>query len=300
MRNFNKLILLLLILSISLLGEQIKDPYSGITLPNKLGDFDRTKIIDNEKSNPGLGTTVLYNTRGVKASIYIYNMERKFITDGINSPYIKKGFLQAQSDIRRAADLGYYEIASKINTTSTFLNKKTSSVPVLKAEFTLTNNKNKSTSILYLTATNNHLFKIRISYATSDQKYVQSIIETFLTKVAKLINSSYTEWNVVNTFGKSKVYANKNYIERKGNFISTIVIYSLDPSGTDKTNGKPVSEMLMLEEYDVVKDQFRIQSIQFIYDDATVSKPMGSGLKWKPATGGNQSTLDFLKSTIKK
>lgn len=300
MLKINKTILLIFILAISLFGEDMKDKYSGISLPDKLGSFSRTKIIDNEIENPGLGTTIYYNRPGVKATIYIYNMGEKLITDGINSPFLKNSFSQAKNDIKKAAELGYYKLTSDIKTSSTFLNVQTSATPVLKAKFTYLSNDNNNSSILYLTALNNNFFKIRITYLTSDEDRAPSVIEEFLQEVSYLIKNSYTQWKVVNEFDKSKVYLNKNYIEEKGNLLSSIVIYSLNPSGTDKINGKSVNEMLMFEEYDISIDKFRVHSMLFFYEDGTQSNPMRTELEWKPAVGGNKNTLDFLKSTIKE
>ena len=58
--------------------------------------------------------------------------------------------------------------------------------------------------------------------------------------------------------------------------------------------------MLMLEEYDISTNKFRIHSMLFFYEDGTRSNPMRTGLEWKSATGGNKATLDFLKSTMQK
>lgn len=61
-------------------GEPTLDKHSGIPLPETMGKFKRTKVIDNELEYPGLGTTVFYNTPGLKATLYIYNMGRTLQT----------------------------------------------------------------------------------------------------------------------------------------------------------------------------------------------------------------------------
>lgn len=267
-------------------------------LPEKLGSFKRTKIIDNETENPGLGTSIYYNRLGIKATINIYNMKEKFITDGINSPFLKNIFLKTLNDIKKVAELGYYKLISDIKTTSTFLNNQTSKIPVLKAEFTLQSNNNDDSSILFLTAINNNFFKIRVTYSISNEDIAPSIIEKFLNEVSNLIENSSTQWQVVNAFGNNKVYLNKNYIEQKENLLSTIIIYSLNPSEVDNTNGKFINEMLILEEYDIINNKFRVHTIQFFYEDGTRSNPMVTDLVWKSASGKNKATLNFLKSTI--
>ena len=103
------------------------------------------------------------------------------------------------------------------------------------------------------------------------------------------------DWALVNEFGESKCFVDKNSIEKRGALVRALVMYSLVPPGTDKRNNKQAGTMLNIEEYDLRAGTFRIQQIVFQYTDGTESAPLSTDLKWKPATGGNQDTLMFLR-----
>lgn len=106
------------------------------------------------------------------------------------------------------------------------------------------------------------------------------------------------DWVIVMEFGSSKTYVDRKSIDRRGAFIRVSVRYALSPMGTDKRNGKPVKEMLMIEEYDTTAGRFRVHSIQFVYGDDSASEPLSVEPAWNPATAGNQKTLEFLYNFI--
>jgi hypothetical protein len=103
------------------------------------------------------------------------------------------------------------------------------------------------------------------------------------------------DWELVNEFGKSKCFVDINSIEVHETCVRALVMYSLDPPGTDRRNNKEVSEMLNVEEYDLIAGQFRVHRIYFRYAEGGEGEPLGTDLAWKPATGGNQQTLTFLQ-----
>ena len=149
-------------------GELILDKYSGIPIPESLSKFKRTKIIDNESNTPGLGTTVYYSTPGLKATLYIYNLKKKTIADGVSS-FIRGHFSRAKGDVERAANLGYYELTSKISSRSSYLIPESKKVPVLLADFTYQSNGQEHSSYLYMTGHKNQIIKLRSSHLKADQ-----------------------------------------------------------------------------------------------------------------------------------
>lgn len=102
-------------------------------------------------------------------------------------------------------------------------------------------------------------------------------------------------WIVVNEFGQSKVYIDSASIERNGGNALVRVKYVLAPNGTDKRNGKAVKEMLMSEEYDTAGARFRVHQILFTYSDGAVADPLVTDGEWRPATAGNEKTLNYLR-----
>jgi hypothetical protein len=108
-------------------------------------------------------------------------------------------------------------------------------------------------------------------------------------------HKSTYDWALVNVFGESKIFVDRNSVEKRGPIVRALVMYSLAPLGTDKRNNKKVAVMLNIEEYDLSAGAFRVQQIVFQYTDGTESAPLSTDLKWKPATEGNQRTLMFLQ-----
>ena len=107
------------------------------------------------------------------------------------------------------------------------------------------------------------------------------------------------DWALVNEFGSSKCFVDRNSIEKRGQIVRALVMYSLAPHGTDKRNNKPVAAMLNIEEYDLRASAFRVQQILFQYADGTESEPLSTDLEWKPATGGNQLTFEFVQKAAR-
>jgi hypothetical protein len=105
-----------------------------------------------------------------------------------------------------------------------------------------------------------------------------------------------SDWVIVNEFGGGKCYVDRVSIQKRGFHISAWVKYELNPPGTDKLNKKQVKEMLMLEEYDLNANTFRVHRILFNYVDGTTGEPVLPKGEWKPATGGNEKTLNFLRT----
>jgi hypothetical protein len=168
-------------------GESPLDKHSGIPLPETLGKFKRTKVIDNESENPGLGTTVYYNTPGLKATLYIYNMGKKSIADGIDSPFIKDSFEGAKNDVKEAARLGYYKLTSGMSSRSSYLILESKSVPVLAAEFSYQDKGQEFLSWLYMTGYKNQIIKLRVSHFKADKDLADPIHQDFLKAVANLL-----------------------------------------------------------------------------------------------------------------
>jgi hypothetical protein len=121
------------------------------------------------------------------------------------------------------------------------------------------------------------------------------LVLTLLVSFAMSTEAADPNWVVVNEFGQSKVYVDSASIERTGGIARVRVKYVLTPNGTDKRNGKAVKEMLMSEEYDTAGARFRVRRILFTYSDGAVADPLLSDGEWRPATDGNEKTLNYLR-----
>jgi hypothetical protein len=105
-----------------------------------------------------------------------------------------------------------------------------------------------------------------------------------------------SDWVVVNEFGESKCFVDRASVEKSNAFVRAWVKYALTPPGMDKINKKAVKEILMLEEYHLNENRFRLHRIVFNYVDGTMGEPLSPQPEWRPATGGNEKTLEFLRA----
>jgi len=108
-------------------------------------------------------------------------------------------------------------------------------------------------------------------------------------------NNKNQDWLLVNEFDGGKVLINKSTIKRKGDLTSVVVLYDLNPSGTDSRNNKLVKKMINLEEYDLAKGIFQVHRIDFVYEDGSNGDPLQAVPQWAKATAGNAKTLTALK-----
>lgn len=141
------------------------DVVGGINFPRTLGGFELRSVIDNEKSNPGLGVTLFYNAPGVKVSVFVYGHSQKNIPDGIDSPIIHNEFYEAKSNIRQAfPDAQILEREERLFVAG---------VPILQSVFQYTEMRPGSRetvlSHLYLTARKGNFVKVRATYSSSDR-----------------------------------------------------------------------------------------------------------------------------------
>jgi hypothetical protein len=78
------------------------DVIGGINFPHNLGGFELREVIDNEKSNPGLGTTLFYSAPGVKISVFVYDHAQKNIPDGVDFILINNEYGEAIGNVQQA------------------------------------------------------------------------------------------------------------------------------------------------------------------------------------------------------
>ena len=102
-------------------------------------------------------------------------------------------------------------------------------------------------------------------------------------------------WIAINEFGDSKIYVDDASIAQEGSRQSVLTKYVLIPYGTDRRNGRAVTEMLMHEEYDLNTSCFRIHKIVFTYDNGEVGDPLLTEPTWHPADGGMEKALAHLR-----
>lgn len=141
------------------------DVIGGINFPRNLDGFELRSVIDNEKSNPGLGVTLLYNAPGVKVSVFVYDHSQSNIPEGIDSSIIHNEFAEARGNVRQA-----YPDAQILVREARFL---VAGIPILQSAFQYTEmrpgSRDTVLSHLYLTARKGNFVKVRITYPATDQ-----------------------------------------------------------------------------------------------------------------------------------
>jgi len=139
------------------------DVIGGINFPHTLGGFELKTVIDNEKSMPGLGTTLLYGTPGVKVAVYVYDHSQRNIPEGIDSTVIRNEFAVARDHVQQVNPDAQILVREE-----RFL---VAGVPILQSVFQHTDTRPGSRetvfSHLYLTARKGNFVKVRATYSAT-------------------------------------------------------------------------------------------------------------------------------------
>jgi hypothetical protein len=159
-------------------------------LPRKIGNFIAEKEIlfyQNQK----LGASLGYNTpQNIIATIYVYDLGKNDIPDGIDSNIVKSAYKQALSDIKYSESVGEYQNVKLLHDEPTDISLNSREyVRFLCAVFSYDKKDKREDNIqpvqseLYMTGKRNHIFKIRVTYPPKDSKYVRSQIDQLLKNI---------------------------------------------------------------------------------------------------------------------
>ncbi len=139
----------------------------GITFQSQYGPFELEKIINYEDKEPGQGVSFGYKAINSEVvTIYIYNKKLEFIPEGPESDVVMEEFVNTIDGI-------IYKFKSE-NKNIWLIEKYWTGSPESGKEFLcsqfLVNNKGLCyLTYMYLTVSNNHFVKIRISLRTTDR-----------------------------------------------------------------------------------------------------------------------------------
>lgn len=120
MKRFLQGICLSLVISLLIIQGAWADAYhhkpTGIVFPDRLATLEKgTRVTDYEAENPGFGVSIRYNSPGITVTIYLYTMGMKTIPSDPQSSILKNHFKQAESEIVRMEEMGYYSNVKKIS-----------------------------------------------------------------------------------------------------------------------------------------------------------------------------------------
>lgn len=162
-------------------GEKQKD------LPKNIAGLEFKDA--HEFEDPRLGIGITYAREGEGLDLFIYDGGRKEIASGIDSAFVREQFEQAKADIQEAARQGMVEQASLESEGIVQLGSHEPKVRAKEAVFRLKKGESELKSYLYVTAGNNHIFKIRYTMLKAGNELQEEHRATVLREVGDLLSS---------------------------------------------------------------------------------------------------------------
>lgn len=153
----------------------------GVEFPEIVSGYKKGEIKDYEREKKGLGYSISYQSKNDFADIYVYSLNKEFITSNLFDPILKSEFDRCISEILYfVKNIKKEEISLD---QKLILQDSTSSPLALFASFNITSSKGKYRSYLYLFGADNHFVKFRISSRIGTNEshldFVKSIISLY-------------------------------------------------------------------------------------------------------------------------
>ncbi|MDQ3798753.1 MAG: hypothetical protein M3384_04830, partial [Acidobacteriota bacterium] len=109
-----------------------------------------------------LGFSVNYESEeGGRVTIYVYNGGKKNIPDDISDKIIKNELNSVKNEIRRVAEMGYYQNLKEVKNDTVTLGGAGGKVKALRTAYNLSAGGRDLTSEIYIFAHQNRFIKIR-------------------------------------------------------------------------------------------------------------------------------------------
>lgn len=151
--------------------------FNGIELPEVLGQFHFTKYHDYEITNKGFGYGAEYSSRGIKATIFIYNLGKK-IPSNVDSPTVSNAFNESVKEI--------HIVYPQVEVIEQPKKEIIQSREFIKAKYGLTKNNENLISTIFFTTSKGNLVKIRFTYAASENGALrESMQDEFIRQLTK-------------------------------------------------------------------------------------------------------------------
>lgn len=164
-------------------AEPYRHPKTGLVFPDPVGSMKLVKVTDYEPLYAGLGTGISYRTETIRADVFLYDMQKGPVPNGISSPVVADEFEQAIADIYSMEKNGTYK------NISTMIKKETVPVGSLKflhSVLTYEQNNIKLISHLYLTGYGGLFIKLRVTYFTDARVREEANLAMFLTMIGDI------------------------------------------------------------------------------------------------------------------
>lgn len=155
------------------------DVYRGLALPAELAGFERGEMTDFEPRAKGFGMSIRYDTPGIKATVYLYDMGIRGLPEGADNQNVQAQAQQSMRDIEQMhSDVRILEaFAHGPDSCSNFLRTKVSYIEARSGA--------ALHSYLYLGSKKGNFVKLRVSHgaelpfaidaAKSELRFAQSL-----------------------------------------------------------------------------------------------------------------------------
>jgi len=168
-------------------AEPYRHPKTGLVFSDPVGSMKLVKTTDYEPLYAGLGTGISYRTGTIRADIFLYDLQKGPIPNGVSSPVVTNEFEQAITDIYSMEKQGTYKNVSMI------IKKETVPIGGLKflhSVLTYEQNNIKLISHLYMTGYGGLFLKLRVTYFTEAKAREEVNLAAFLSMIGDITKAS--------------------------------------------------------------------------------------------------------------
>jgi len=136
-----------------------------------------------------LGFSIDYESReGGKVTIYVYNGGRKSISNDLSDKAVKGELDNAKSEIRKVADMGYYENVKEVKNDTITLGGSGGKVKALRTLYNLSAGGRDLTSEIYIFAHQNRFIKIRATRLRDKDETGNKAVVSLLSEIDKMFS----------------------------------------------------------------------------------------------------------------
>ena len=172
-------------------NEKTVDGLAPITLNDLAIDFPEVEGWERGEiqkyPTEDLGLSVNYESReGGRVTIYVYTGGKKNIPDNISDKIIKDELNNVKNEIRKVADMGYYENLRELKNESVTLGGK---VKALYTLFNFSAGDAKLTSEIYIFGKQNKFIKIRATRPRENGEAGDKIVANLLAEIASMFSN---------------------------------------------------------------------------------------------------------------
>ena len=169
----------------------LAEPYShkktSLTFPDQAGNLKLIKVTEYEPLYAGLGTGISYRSDTNRADVFLYDLQKGPVPDGVSSQAVIDEFSNAVTDIYSMEKQGTYK------NIATVVRKETvnvSNVKFLHSVLTYEQNNVKRISHIYLTGYGGFFMKLRVTYPGSAKASEEPNLAAFLLMVGNAVKTA--------------------------------------------------------------------------------------------------------------